>query len=256
MVDLSWGPTNGIVTICHNYFIPGHNRAKLKISHCSWFLQQSWFLTFQQVLVQDRALFSKIIWLEWLNVVLWRVGSAFWAILKHWPNNYWGILSYCALEPSINDVTQNFHIPIHAIYQKYYHVLHNPLPPLGVLSLTSFMDDPFPLPSIPLRENEVVKSASKDWVPEGGGGAMSLLPTEIASAQRSSCYFCIIGSQPMHPWVTRNWQSRYFWEVMKALAAMPCQICQTKKLSLAVFVWKAFRYLRWPDLTVGIHYFT
>ena len=125
------------------------------------------------------------------------------------------------LELSINDVTQNFHIfwppstlvtPIHAMYQKYCHVLHNPPPPLGVLSLTSFMDDPFPLPSIPLRENEVVKSASKDWVPEGGGGAMSLLPTEIASAQRSSCYFCIIGSQPMHPWVTRNWQSRYFCE--------------------------------------------
>ena len=66
------------------------------------------------------------------------------------------------LEPSINDVTQNFHDPIHAIYQKYCHVLHNPPPPLGVLSLTSFMDDPFPLPSIPLRENEVVKSASKD----------------------------------------------------------------------------------------------
>ncbi len=66
------------------------------MTHFSWFLQKSWFLSFQQVLARDTAIFSKNFWLEWLSKGVWRVGSAFWAILKHWPNNYCGLLSLCA----------------------------------------------------------------------------------------------------------------------------------------------------------------
>ena len=95
ILDHSWALTFGIETIFHNNYIPGHNRAKSKMSHFSWIFQQSWFLSFQQVLAQERAIFSKIFWLEWLSEGIWRVWSAFWAILKHQPNNYWGILSYC-----------------------------------------------------------------------------------------------------------------------------------------------------------------
>ena len=96
ILDHSWALTFGIATIFHNNNIPGHNRAKLKMSHFSWFLQQRGFLSCQQVLAPDRSLFSKIIWLEWLSECIWRVGSAIWGILKPWPNNYSGILSYCA----------------------------------------------------------------------------------------------------------------------------------------------------------------
>ena len=45
-LDLSWALTFAIVTIFHNNYIPGHNRAKLKMSHFSSFLQHSWFLPF------------------------------------------------------------------------------------------------------------------------------------------------------------------------------------------------------------------
>ena len=64
------------------------------------------------------------------------------------------------LEPSINDVTQNIIFPFTQSIRNI--VMFYITPPLGVFSLTSFKDGPFPLPSIPLRENEVVKSASKD----------------------------------------------------------------------------------------------
>ena len=51
------------------------------------------------MLAQDTALFSKIIWLEWLREGVWRVWCAFWVILKHWPNNSCGLLSLCATLP-------------------------------------------------------------------------------------------------------------------------------------------------------------
>ena len=66
------------------------------MSQFSSFLQQSLLSSFQQVLTQDGALFSKIIWLKWLNEGVWRLRSAFLPILKHWLNDYCGLLTESA----------------------------------------------------------------------------------------------------------------------------------------------------------------
>ena len=96
ILDLSWYPTFGIVTIFHNNYLPGHHWAKLKIPDFSWFSSQSWFPSFQQVLTQERALFSKSIWLGLFKKGIWMILGAFWVILKFWPNNYCGLLDLCA----------------------------------------------------------------------------------------------------------------------------------------------------------------
>ena len=76
--DLPWAPTFGIVTIFHNNYFPGHHWAKLKITDFSWFSSQSWFPSFQQVLTQERAVFSKNIWLGLNTTVssITRAGSS------------------------------------------------------------------------------------------------------------------------------------------------------------------------------------
>ena len=53
------------------------------------------------MLAQDRAIFSQKFWLEWFRKGVWWVVSALWAILKHWPNNYCGLLSLCAVAAAL-----------------------------------------------------------------------------------------------------------------------------------------------------------